>query len=295
MIRRLAAAELVWFLSRVLAFQGHTDPMGLAQRLGPRLNQARQDADHTYVWQLGREVPRAGAHLREPSPDDEDRTVRICPLWHDGDEEMARAFLRALLGGKPHEAVVVPLWGLSATVRDAHRRLLTPLGFHEHERIRMRFQLADVPPLGRPLALEAWAQENDAAFRDVYRQAEGVPAGDVRWSWLKRRGGRFRPDLWFLARPAPDQDPVGYAFCHGDDALDGRYRLEAVGVLPEYRDSTVMLRRLVLTTLLELAARSPLATVATQPSSADPKLARILASLGFETGTREARLERLPE
>lgn len=293
-IRSLAPAELVWFLSRALAFEGHTDPVGLAQRLGPRLHRPRRDAEHTYVWQTGRQVPRAGAHLREPGPDDEDRTVRIAPLWHDGDEREGRIFLAALLERTPHEAVVVPLYGLTETAREAHRTLLAPLGFAQHERIRLRFHLADVPPLGSPLALEAWSVDSDAFFRDVYLRAEGVPAGEKRWAWLKRRGGRFRPDLWFLLRPAPDRDPVGYAFCHGDDRLDGCYRLEAAGVLPEYRHSTEMLRRLVVTTLLELGSRSPLATVETQPSAEDPKLVEILLSLGFETVNREVRLERLP-
>lgn len=294
-IRPLAPAELVWFLSRALAFQGHPDPMGLAARLGPRLRQARRDAEHTFVWQRGRDAPTAGAHLRAPGPDDEDRTIRISPLWHEGDDDEARSFLEELLGRTPHEAVVVPLRGLSEAGQGAYRRLLEPAGFREHERVRLRFHLADVPPLGTPLALEAWSDATDAEHRDVYRRAEGVPAGEKRWAWLKRRGGRFRPDLWFLLRPAPDQEPVGYAFCHGDDRLDGRYRLEAAGVLPEHRDSTVMLRRLVVTTLLELAARSPMATVETQPSASDPKLVEILHSIGFEAVGREVRLERLPE
>lgn len=294
-IRPLAARELVWFLARVLAFEGHTDPMGLAQRIGPRLRAPRRDAERTFVWQVGQEPPLAGAHLRTPGPDDEDGTVRIGPLWYEGGDVQGRAFVTALLEETPHEAAVVPLTGLTDPVRDVLRDLLLPLGFEEHERVRLRFHLADVPPLGTPLALEAWTVESDGEFRDVYRRAEGATALEGRWAWLKRRGGRFRPDLWFLVRPAPDREPIGYAFCHGDDRLDGRYRLEAAGVLPEHRHSTVMLRRLVVTTLQELAARSPMATVETLGSVRDPKLIEILASLGFESVGREVRLERLPD
>lgn len=293
-IRPLAPDEMVWFLARALAFQGHGDPMGLAQRLAPRLKDAKRDAARSFVWSEGEGPPRAGAHLRAPGPDDDDRTARLGPIWFDGDPDEARRFLRALLDETPHEAAVVRLDGVPAAARTRLLELLAPLGFEATERVRLRFSLSEVPPLGRPLALEAWTLESDAAFRELYRRAEGVPAGDDRWSWLKRRGGRFRPDLWFLASPTPDQEPIGYAFCHGDDSLDGHYRLEAAGVLPEHRDSTEMLRRLVLTTLLELAARSPFGTVDTRPDARDPKLISILRSLGFDELGREARLERLP-
>jgi hypothetical protein len=293
-IRALAPDELVWFLARALAFQGHPDPMGLAQRLAPRMKDARRDASRSFVLVEPGRPPVAGVHVRAPGPDDDDRTARLGPLWHEGDEERARGFVADLLDDTRHEAAVARLDGMPEEARDRIERWLAPLGFVRTERAPMRFELSEVPPLGRPLALEAWTLETDAAFRDLYRRAEGVPAGEDRWSWLKRRGGRFRPDLWFVARPAPDQDPIGYAFCHGDDSLDGRYRLEAAGVLPAYRDSTEMVRRLVLTTLLELAARSPFGLVDTRPDVHDPKLIEILHSLGFVEHGREIRLERLP-
>lgn len=294
MIRALAPDEMVWFLARALAFQGHPDPMGLAQRLAPRLADARRDALRSFVPAGDDAPPRVGVHLRAPGPNDDDRTARLGPLWHDGDVEAARRFVAELLDATPHEAAVVRLDGVPTAARRAIAEWLAPLGFVTTERVRLRFSLSEVPPLGRPLALEAWTLESDAAFRELYRHAEGVPAGEERWSWLKRRGGRFRPDLWFVARPTPDQDPIGYAFCHGDDSLDGSYRLEAVGVLPDHRGSTEMLRRLVLTTLLELAARSPFGTVDTRPDVRDPKLTLILRSLGFEELGEESLLERLP-
>jgi len=293
-IRALAPDELVWFLARALAFQGHGDPMGLAQRLAPSLKHARRDGRRTFVWLDGGGPPRAGAHFRAPEPDDDARTARLGPLWHEGDEEEGRAFVRELLASAPHDAVEVRLDGVPESARARLTSWLAPLGFEPTERIRMRFPLADTPPLGRPLSLDAWTPETDLAFRELYRAAERAGAGEAHWSWLKRQGGRFRPDLWFVARPAPDQEPIGYAFCHGDDALDARYRLVAVGVLPAHRGSTEMVRRLVLTTLLELAARSPFGSVDVQADAHDPKLVRILQSLGFDDLGREPRLERRP-
>ena len=229
-IRALAPDELMWFLARALAFQGHADPMGFAQRLAPRLKDAKRDAQKTFVEQVdGAGPPRVGVHLRAPGPDDDDRTARLGPLWHEGDEADARDFVRRLLADVPHDAALVPLTGVPEEARERLLRWLAPLGFELRERIRMRFPLSEVPPLGRPLALEAWTLESDVAFRALYRRAERTETTEARWSWLKRRGGRFRPDLWFLARPTPDQEPIGYAFCHGDDALDAHYRLEAAG------------------------------------------------------------------
>jgi hypothetical protein len=294
-IRALAPDELVWFLARALAFQGHADPMGFAQRLAPRLKEAKRDAQRSFVEQLdGAGPPRVGVHLRAPGPDDDDRTARLGPMWHDGDEHEARAFVARLLERTPHDAAIVPLTGVPDDARERLLRWLAPLGFELRDRIRMRFPLSEVPPLGRPLTLEAWTLASDAAFRALYRRAERTETGDARWSWLKRRGGRFRPDLWFVARPTPDQDPIGYAFCSGDDALDAHYRLEAVGVLPEHRTSTEMVRRLVLTTLLELASRSPFGSVDVDPDARDPKLIEILHLLGFEDRGHDPRLERLP-
>ena len=55
-----------------------------------------------------------------------------------------------------------------------------------------------------------------------------------------------------------------------------------------------MLRRLVLSTLHELAGSSPFGKAVSELSGADPKLIRILGSLGFETLDRWPVLLRLP-
>lgn len=293
-IRKLAPDELVWFLARALAFQGHSDAMALAQRLGPRLRAPRHDAERTFIWTPGRETPRAGMHLRRPGPDDDDRTARLGPGWYQGDPEAGRTFLTTLLDRTPHEAAVLDLAGVPSGSATRFEAWLAPLGFRREARVRMRFPLSDVPPLGRPLVLEAWSEEADPHFRQVYRAAERVPASDRYWAWLKRRGGPFRPHLWFLLRPAPDRAPVGYAFCHGAFGPEVSFRLEAAGVLPEHRDSTEMLRRVVLTTLHELAARAPAGTLTARPDAEDPKLARILTLLGFREEDREAHLVRSP-
>ncbi|MEX2502364.1 MAG: hypothetical protein WD336_08300 [Trueperaceae bacterium] len=296
MIRKLAADELVWFLARSLAFAGHADPTGAAMRLGPRLRDARRDAERTWVWQPpGASVPKAGLHLLPPTPQADDRTARLAQPGHDGDAEGARAFVQHVLERTPHDAATLPLDAVPGARRDVYASWLTPLGFVTASRERLRFDLAEVPPLGTPLALESWSAEVDAAFRATYREAEGTRTGDGRWSWLKRHGARFRPDLWFLARPSPDREAVGYAFCHGTDGLEGRYVLTAAGVLPPFRESTEMLRRLLLTTLHELAARSPVGSLIAETDAEDPKLARILTSIGFDPVDRSVTLERRPD
>ncbi len=295
MIRKLAPDELPWFLARALAFSGHADPMGAAFRIGGRLREVRRDAERTWVWQPdGAPVPRAGVHLVPPAPEADDRTVRLAQAWHDGEAAGARAFVQHLLERTPHDAALLPLDAVPAALRDRFADWLAPIGFEPTRRTRHRFALADAPPLGTPLTLEAWSPGADAAFRDLYRAAERTTTGDARWSWLKRHGGRFRPDLWFLARPSPDQDPVGYAFCHGDDGLDARYRLTAAGVLPEHRGSSEMLRRLLVTVMLELGARGPAGSLRCDVDADDPKLARILTDVGFEPAGERIALERRP-
>ena len=135
------------------------------------------------------------------------------------------------------------------------------------------------------------------------RMAEGGERSDGAWAWLKRWRGPFRPDLWFIARETLDQEPVGYAFVGTNKpSLDASYYLTAVGVLPEHRHSSEMLRRLVVSTLTELAGdgnpaallgmRYGLETRDGAPqggfdatlSTRDPKLIEILRSLGFASG-----------
>ena len=85
---------------------------------------------------------------------------------------------------------------------------------------------------------------------------------------------------------------MGYAF-YGlldegliEPGLEGRYTLTAAGVLEALRGSTQMLRRLILSSMHELAAQSPLGFLETTVSEGDPKLIRILETLGFTTEDR---------
>ena len=151
-----------------------------------------------------------------------------------------------------------------------------------------------------PLSVIGYARPDrthagDATFRRVYAHAEARAVSDAHWSWRKRHGGAFRPDLWFLARPTPDQPPVGYAFAHvGRDALDAPYRLEAAGVARDHRGDSEMARRLIVTVLQELAGRSPMGTVVTDADTSEPAWRRILQAVGFDPTDRTRRLERPP-
>lgn len=293
MIRKLASDELVWFLSRSLAFQGHSDPMGLAQRLRPLLHDPRHDAERCYVLiaagagsglQGGATpagVPVAGVSLRAPDPDDDDQSLHLAQPWYEGDPEQLGELLRELFARFPHEAVYLKLHGMLEPVATRLEGVLAPLGFERDDMVDVRFELSEAPPIGRPLVLEAWNLATDGGFRAIFEEAEGDVA-DRRWAWLKRWRGPFYPDLWFLARETLDQDPVGYAFVGTHEAgVDGSYYLTAVGAVQEHRHSTEMLRRLVLSLLQELSARSPLGRIETSLSLRDPKLIQVLFSLGF--------------
>lgn len=295
MIRSLTPDEVVWFLGRTLRFLGHGDPHGLSQRLAPRLRDPAGDAAHAYVLARDAGAPSAGAYLRAPDPDDDDQTLRLDSLWHSEDAEGLRSLVAELLRRHPHEAAVAALHGVAeARVRDLDAAL-APLGFVRDEVRQLRFELAEVPPLGLPLVLEAWSPDSDAAFRELFERAEARSISDRYWAFLKRRGGPFRPDLWFLARETLDQEPVGYALCGTErPGVDAAYHLTGVGVMQEHRVSTEMLRRLVVSALHELAASSPFGTIDAELSVADPKLIDILLSLGFVITARYPVLVRLP-
>lgn len=295
MIRNLAPDEVVWFMGRALAFLGHPDPHTLSLRLGPQLRDSVQDARHCFVLERQGVAPSAGMHVLAPDPADDVRTIVITSPWHDADPDGLVTLLGEVLRRNPHEAALVRLHSMGREQRDALLGLLAPLGFEHDELRRLRFELSDVPPLGAPLVLEAWQPDSDAAFRSFYQRAEGRPASDAAWAFLKRRYGPFHPDLWFLARETLDQEPVGYAFCGTRErGVDASYTLDAVGVLQELRGDSEMLRRLVVSTLLELSSMSPFGAVDTVLGGADPKLIQILASLGFGEVERTPALVCLP-
>lgn len=295
MKRSLRPDELPWFVARSLAFVGHPDPHALALRLAPRLGDARRDAAASFVWQSDDGAPGAGIVAIAPDPGDDERTLRMALPWFDGPPEGLVALVAAIGEQVDHEAAEVDLAGVPADRVERLADALAGEGF-DLEVVRVaRFELSDAPPLGRPLALEAWRLEVDVALRELVGRSEGWSLSDARWAWLKRAGGPFRPDLWFLAGEAPDRPALGYALC-GTRAVgvDATYTLATAGVAPEHRGSTEMLRRLVLTLLHELAGVSPLGRVVAQVSQRDPKLVEILRSLGFEVDAPRPTLRRLP-
>ncbi len=294
MIRSLTPDEVAWFVSRAVGYLGHSDPRGLAQRLAPRLRDPATDAARCFVHSVEGE-PSAGVYVRAPVPEDDDQTLTLVSPWHVDDPQGLRALVAAMLERFPHEAAAAPLHAVPERVSAELATVLAPLGFRRDEIRRVRFELADVPPLGLPLVLESWSLPLDRAFRDLYERAEARSVSDRFWAYLKRRHGSFRPDLWFVARETLDQDPVGYALCGAERlGLDAGYVMNGVGVLQEHRESSEMLRRLVVSTLNELAGVSPFGTVFAELSTSDPKLIDILMSLGFTTEERFALLVRMP-
>lgn len=294
-VRSLYSAELPWFVARSLAFVGHPDPHGLAQRLAPLLREPRRDAAETFVWQPDDAAPSAGVVAIAPGHDDDERTLWLAQPWYDGaGGDLAR--LIAELGSRfAHEAAVLDLAGVPPALVEQLHRLLAGDGFDLEVMRTLRFELAETPPLGRPLALEAWRPSVDAAARALVGRSEGWTISDQRWAWLKRAAGPFRPDLWFTASEAPDQPSIGYALCGARSVgVDATYVLIAAGVAPEHRGSTETLRRLLLTLLHELAGVSPVGRLQTVLSARDPKLIEILRSLGFQSEQPRPQLRRIP-
>jgi hypothetical protein len=300
-IRSLTPDELPWFLARSFAFVGHRDAWGLAQRSVARLRDPRRDAGRAWVLAdgtpgRGGSDPRAGVVAWPPDPDLDEPTLRLAQPWHDGEDPVDFVRLvEEVLRREPHEAVELDL---SAVPRASAERLtgrLAPLGFRADRLRALAFDLSDTPPLGRPLVLEAWRLETDAAFRAFVGRCEGMVVREGRWAWLKRAHGPFAPDLCLLAYETLDLPPVGYALAGRRRlGVDADLGLSAIGVAPEHRGSTEMLRRLLLTVLHEFAGQSPLGRVRAELSLTDPKLVSILRSIGFEVGDVRPVLRRLP-
>jgi ribosomal protein S18 acetylase RimI-like enzyme len=217
------------------------------------------------------------------SPRTTTRNLYLSNLWFKNAAADLEKLLGYLLGKFDHEAVHCPLYNVSPARLEALAPALLALGFEQRQAVDLEFDLADLPPLGLPLVLEAWSEENDGLFQGVFEQGEGFRPSEAFWAWLKRWRGPFHPNLWFVASETIDQEPVGYAL-YGllQDGIDGVYYLTAAGVLAAYRDSSEMLRRLLISSMQELAARSPFARIQTLVTQRDPKLIHILESLGFE-------------
>lgn len=304
MIRPLASDELVWFLARSFAFVGHRDPWGLARRSVARLRDPRRDASRAWIVVPDGGVgaaaeavePVAGLVAWPPAADLDDPTLRLAQPWFVGDDLAPfEALVAHVLARHPHEAVELDLAAVPTAAASAMEGALAASGFAADALRPLAFDLAEVPPLGRPLVLEAWRLDVDPAFRAFVAGAEEQPLGDGRWAWLKRAHGRFTPDLWCMAYETLDRPPVGYALAGRRRAgVDGEFALTAIGVAAPHRGSTEMLRRLVLSVLHEFAGASPLGRVRAELSDRDPKLVAILRSVGFDVGDPRPVLRRLP-
>lgn len=296
MIRSLAPDELAWFLAQYYAFIGHRDPRGLARRVLRRARDLDHEAVRSFIYLEDATLrPLAGVNVLAPEPEADDQNLYLSNFWYEVAAQDLVKLVSKLLERQPHEAAHMPLYNVPRAQAQALEPLLAEQGFALERVCDLSFDLADLPPLGLPLVLEAWSHQSDAGFREVVQQAEAQPVSDGLWAYLKRRRGRFSPDLWFIARETLDQPPVGYAFFGSESkGLDGSYYLTAAGVLQEHRVSSEMLRRLVLSAMHELASRSPLGRLETSLSLEDAKLVEIFASLGFDTEDRYQQFVRRP-
>lgn len=295
-IRSLAPDELPWFLSSSFAYLGHRDPWGLALRSVELLRQSRRDAARCWVLEAGKDRPVAGVVAWPPDTEQDDPTLRLAQPWHQ-DESPSRFLdlLQEVLKRHPHEAAELDVSALPAVRVAALSEALAHLGFRPEQLRTLAFELSEVPPIGSPLVLEAWRYTSDTTFRGFIARSEGVAIGDGRWAWLKRAQGPFKPDFCCLAYETLDQPPVGYALagCRRT-GVDGEFSLNAIGVAPEHRGSTEMLRRLLLSLLQELAGHSPLGSLRAEFPGSDPKLLDIMRSVGFEVGDPRPVLRKLP-
>lgn len=284
MIRNLEPDELAWFMRQALAFVGHPDPGGLSLRVNSQLRDAVADAAHCLVAAPSAGAPTAGLYVVKKGGGYAALELEFRSAWHHDDPGALRALVDGLVEREGAEAATLVLHLHGAERARELAALLAPSGFVRDDLRRLRFELTDVPPLGRPLVLEAWQPDTEGAFRELHRDCEGAEVSDAGWSYLKRGGGPFQPDLWFAAREALDRPTVGYAFASSATReIDSIYQLTGVGVRQRYRGDSEMLRRLVVTTLQELSFRSPVGAVDTVLGSADPKLIAIMRSLGFVT------------
>ena len=283
MIRSTSPDELEWFLASSYEFLGHSDPRTFARQSMRAFHDPTGEAENSFILFAPGDVPLAGAYVQAPEPEEDDQNLLLSNLWFKRDAADLRTLLEYILDKFDHEAVHCPLYNVSPARLEMLAPVLTALGFEGRQAVDLEFDLAELPPLGTPLVLEAWSEESDEQFQSVFEQGEGFRPSEAFWAWLKRWRGPFHPNLWFLASATLDQEPVGYAF-YGvlEDSIDGVYYLTAVGVLAEHRDSAEMLQRLLLSSMQELAARSPFARLQTLVTQRDPKLVRIYESIGFE-------------
>ncbi len=294
MIRSLAPDELPWFLSQTFAFMGHRDPTGFAFRSVKQLRDAELEADHCFILMENRKAV-AGVYVIAPAKGEDDLNLYLANPWFISDATQLERLLRQVFARFHYEAIHFPLFNYSELLIKKLEPIFNSLGFFLEETCDLRFELSELPPLGIPVILEAWSYQADQLFSQTYRQAEDPELSDEYLAWLKRWRGPFQPDLWFLGRETLDQDPIGYGFFGAHKTgIDGIYYMTAIGALAEYRHSSEMLRRLVLSCMHELASQSPLGLIETSMSMKDAKLIQIFESLGFETLNRYDKFIKRP-
>ena len=294
MIRSLAPDELPWFLSQAYAFLGHRDATGFAFRSVKQLRDAELEADHCFVLLENRRAV-AGVYVIAPTKGEDDLNLYLANPWFSNDSSELERLLRQVFARFHYEAIHFPLFNYHSSLIESMEPMFQTLGFSLEDTCDLRFELSELPPLGIPLILEAWSYQADQLFADTYRKAENPELSDEYWAWLKRWRGPFKPDLWFLGRETLDQDAIGYGFFGTHKTgIDGSYYMTAIGALAEYRHSSEMLRRLVLSCMHELASQSPLGRIETSMSTRDSKLIQIFESLGFETIDQYKKFIRRP-
>jgi hypothetical protein len=281
LIRAIAPDELEWFIASTYGFLGHSDPRAFARRAIGLIRDRAHEAERSFVLLDGDE-PLAGAYIVAPEPEDDEQNLYLSNIWFSRAPGHLTALLSELMDKHPHEAVRCPLYNFSPNRVERVRPVFEGLGFsleHAHD---LEFPLSETPPLGLPLMLEAYTEEMDVLFARTFARCESYQPTDSLWAWLKRWRGKFSPDLWWLARETPDQEPVGYAFFGAyQTGVEGSYYLTAAGVLAEHRGDSEMLRRLVISSMQELAAMSPFGKIETTVTYNDPKLVKILEGVGF--------------
>ena len=285
MIRSLAPDELEWFIAAYYDFLGHSNPRGFAKRAISSLHNVEEEANKSFIL-FADGYPLAGAHVLAPEQSDDNQNLYLSHVWFEGSPADLAKLIAYVLAKHSHEAVYAPLFNVSTERLERLTPVFREADFVLEHNYDLEFDLSDLPPIGMPLVLEAWSDESEALFRRVFSQAERYAPSDRFWAWLKRWRGAFSPDLWFVLRETLDQEPVGYAFYGAyqgmsQEGVEGVYYLSAAGVMPEYRDSSEMLRRVLLSSMHDLASRSPFGRIQTSATRQDPKLIRIFESLGF--------------
>ncbi len=292
MIRTLSPDELSWFLAQAFTFLQHSDPKSFAARILPRLRDAELEADRMFILSEGE--PLAGVYVIAPDIDDDDQNLTLSYAWYRHSAADLEKLLRHVFARHHYEALLFPLYNHSSQLIERVYPVFKSLGFRLETACELDFELAELPPLGLPLVLEAWSHATEVSFRELYEAAE-TPISDEYWAWLKRFRGRFDPDFWFITSETLDQPSIGYAFYGAKRrGLEGVYYLTAAGVLPMHRHSSEMLRRVLLSSLHDLASRSPFGRIETTLSMADPKLIQIFQSLGFDTFHKYQRFIKPP-